>query len=1008
MTWPVASRACVFLLAFVAALAPADARAQAAGGACTGAAIAALQANGNNLYCNSSVWTYPAYQFGVATVSSGSCSSTTAGEVQWTGSALEYCNGSTWTTIAGGITGSGTTNYLARWTPNGTTLGIGTTYDNGTNVGIGTTSPVSILHIQNNSTPPELTIASSYGSNYDAGAVVLESQTIASDRGLGTFMYDTTGQDEWFAGRPYNLQPNSYNDAYVIIRQSGISAHSRSTSDPTANPPFLVIKNSGNVGIGTTAPAQILDVREAANQRIGFVANTNGAYSGAPGIMAANDAYTAYEPMGFAASQFYFNANIGIGTTSASSALTIWGGGVSMLNAGAGTGGDWTLVQNTGGTLYSGVLSSTGGGLTNGLNYAGAIATGGATPLQFGTNGTVYLTMSSTGYVGIGTTGPQGMLDIERTANDSGTILQLGDGNTTAVYDFARNSTTGALSIQGIQSGYNNIVLAPTGGNVGIGSTSPGATLTVAGTEALNFNTTNLTTTGTQSDVAIGTNSTVRYTGSAIATFNGIVAGVPGQILYLHNGSTYALTLANLSASESTVANQIVTGTGSNLTVAANSAVTLQYDNTAANTSGATGAWRVIGAPSSLSGGTANYDAMWTSSTALGTGAIYDTGSSIGIGTASPQSMIEAFNGEIQPGSSGASCTSANAGAIRFDGTFLRLCNGTSSTWQIVTSAAPSPIVTFITSSTSWTVPRDWNASNNTIEVIGGGGGGGAGYQGPSEGGGGGGCGGGGAYAKIINASLTAGASVTIAIGTGGAATYAGGDTYVCSSTSNCSSISGSAVVVGAKGGGAGGNATNYYTMSGAGGVGAGGLASSSVGTTKYSGGTSTQTPNGSTGGCGGGGAAGPYGAGANGAAGSGTYSGGGGGGADYGAAASTTTGGNGRGGSGGGTGANPANVGTNGGGGGGAIGDAVGNLNGGTGGQDVVWTQTTNSASAGPGGGGGGGGYYSSSVSSNAGGSSNGYGGGGGGGGGGYSSIPGGTGAAGNSGIIVITYTPL
>lgn len=45
--------------------------------------------------------------------------------------------------------GSGTTNYLARWTSS-SNLGIGATYDNGTNVGIGTTSPSEKLHVEGN------------------------------------------------------------------------------------------------------------------------------------------------------------------------------------------------------------------------------------------------------------------------------------------------------------------------------------------------------------------------------------------------------------------------------------------------------------------------------------------------------------------------------------------------------------------------------------------------------------------------------------------------------------------------------------------------------------------------------------------------------------------------------------------------------------------------------------------------------------------------------------------
>jgi hypothetical protein len=46
--------------------------------------------------------------------------------------------------------------------------------------------------------------------------------------------------------------------------------------------------------------------------------------------------------------------------------------------------------------------------------------------------------------------------------------------------------------------------------------------------------------------------------------------------------------------------------------------------------------------------------------------------------------------------------------------------------------------IVFLTSGTSWTVPNDWNSSNNTIGVIGGGGSG-AGTNGGTNGGGGGG-----------------------------------------------------------------------------------------------------------------------------------------------------------------------------------------------------------------------------------------------------------------------------
>ena len=176
-----------------------------------------------------------------------------------------------------------------------------------------------------------------------------------------------------------------------------------------------------------------------------------------------------------------------------------------------------------------------------------------------------------------------------------------------------------------------------TGGQVGIGTANPTAALTVNGTSAFQFGT-DFSTTGTQSDVNLGSASSVRYTGAGTATFNGISGGVNGRVLHLHNGSTSVLTLADKASADTTYANQIVTGTGSNLSVASNSAVILQYDASATNSNGASGAWRVIGGSVSggVSGGTANYVPLWTSATTLGTSALYQSGSYVGIGTTLP------------------------------------------------------------------------------------------------------------------------------------------------------------------------------------------------------------------------------------------------------------------------------------------------------------------------------------------------------------------------------------
>jgi hypothetical protein len=195
------------------------------------------------------------------------------------------------------------------------------------------------------------------------------------------------------------------------------------------------------------------------------------------------------------------------------------------------------------------------------------------------------------------------------------------------------------------------------GTSVGIGTTSPNDLLTVNGTVGYMLGT-DLTTTGSQNNVAIGMTSAVRYNGSATATFTGIAAGANGQILYLHNPSNYTLTLSNLSAS-STAANQIITGTGGSLTVPSNTSVTLQYDPTASNTSGNTGAWRVTGSSNSANtlaaGTTGQIQFNGGTNLAADSNLFWDnTNKRLGIGTAAPQYTLD-ISGSTRMGSASSS-----------------------------------------------------------------------------------------------------------------------------------------------------------------------------------------------------------------------------------------------------------------------------------------------------------------------------------------------------------------
>lgn len=337
----------------------------------------------------------------------------------------------------------------------------------------------------------------------------------------------------------------------------------------------------------------------------------------------------------------------------------------------------------------------------------------------------------------------------------------------------------------------------------------------------------------------------------------------------------------------------------------------------------------------------------------------------------------------------------------------------------IIEAAGTTPKQIWLTNTslTNWTVPGDWNSSNNSVECIGGGGGAAGSCNNQTTGG----AGGGAAYAKSTNLTLTPGNSVSINIGTGGS-----GGAGVASGTGNPGTAGGDtcfggttlgACTVGAQGGQGGGAASG----GGSGAVGAGGAAASSVGGTKFSGGAGGGGSGITQGGGGGGGAAGPHGGGSiggtlNNAGGCGG-GGNGGGSSTGGGTSSGSTGGNGgtaEDGTAGGAGASSLVFGTpgiNGAGGGGGFGNTAGTGGGAgtTGGAGGTGNDFDSANGSGGGGGGGGSSQASSSNLPGNGAVGGAYGGGGGSGGANMDgTTAGGNGGAGWQGIIVITYTPV
>ncbi len=140
---------------------------------------------------------------------------------------------------------------------------------------------------------------------------------------------------------------------------------------------------------------------------------------------------------------------------------------------------------------------------------------------------------------------------------------------------------TGAISLNGATSvtGTNTLT-------VGTGLTSLGGQLDVTGSVAFKKGT-DFSTTGTSNNINFGEVSLIRLTGASTQTITGIANGRDGEILTLVNSASQSATISNNSGSSS-AGNQIITGTGANITLPAGGSITMVYDSVA-------GYWRVIG-----------------------------------------------------------------------------------------------------------------------------------------------------------------------------------------------------------------------------------------------------------------------------------------------------------------------------------------------------------------------------------------------------------------------------
>jgi hypothetical protein len=350
------------------------------------------------------------------------------------------------------------------------------------NVGIGTTSPSTKLHVSSSgdtilrvtsadgnaafldlgdaSDPDGGRIVYDSGSNLALYAASLERMRITSTGNVGI---GTTSPTQLLHVNSTTANPTGIglqnSQRYYSVRSNNFSLV---FTDETVGSERMRITSDGNVGIGTTSPSEKLHIAGGGSGNVRL--DSGGTYYGT-NVQAISSAGLKIGNDDFSGYAYFHNdGNVGIGTTSPGSKLAVAG------EIRTSEGSDYTTISTSGGDTIFGNISS------------------GANNIRIFNGGSERMRITSAGNVGIGTTSPNTALEVDgaisTTTSDyaqgtTGSRLLLetsGSGNT---HSYIQAQSSGGTSSA------EDLALQLYGGNVGIGTSSPSEKLAVNGNASI-------------------------------------------------------------------------------------------------------------------------------------------------------------------------------------------------------------------------------------------------------------------------------------------------------------------------------------------------------------------------------------------------------------------------------------------------------------------------------------------------------------------------------------------
>ncbi len=462
--------------------------------------------------------------------------------------------------------GSGTLNFVPKWTPNGTTLGNSQIFDDATNVGIGTITPGVKLHVEANTAGAAVQILRNTNNTGFSSAWYLST----GGGNMGHMGYGNPGSFAWanqmFAGSIAAIP-------FVLT-----------TSDAER----MRITPSGNVGIATNAPQHQLSVGPTtadaqtvmvrgfgggpANWKGGAAfGNTNatvimGELNNVAQLGGHNSTLAAWAPLAINSVPGF---NVGIGTAAPTYALDVNHNGFTGLHVKSlaaysvidldAANGDAALRYQSAGTTRWNVRNAPGSN-----DYQ--ILRNNSLPVNL-------TILNTNGYVGITQATPAYQLDVLHAGGISGakgirsqsssdfSVVDIDAANGDAALRFqkagvgkwnVRNEpTTDNLEFYSLNNGASRMIIQDVTGNVGINQNNPIAKLDVVAANAgiLSTATSGTGAEGTTASLSAGGIIGRNFAGGeAIIGFVGANSnGAAGAVVGRNDGTGYGIHGFNTS-----------------------------------------------------------------------------------------------------------------------------------------------------------------------------------------------------------------------------------------------------------------------------------------------------------------------------------------------------------------------------------------------------------------------------------------------------------------------------